>query len=144
MRHDVITPALGTNWTTTVRSRSTAGEYATFPVVSNSLQEMIMQAFSTFVAAVRSIPTVEQVRGQVAGAYVHIVTYLSGSTLEERSAVYAAQMRLYDQFPDLRLEFDAIDREGYPVEGGELTGKYVEVIRELPDRVDADALHESN
>lgn len=103
-----------------------------------------MQAFNTFVAAVRSIPAVEQVRGQVAGAYVHIVTYLSQSTLEERAAVYTAQMHLYDQFPDLRLEFDAIDREGYPVEAGELTGKYVEVIRELPDRVDADALHESN
>lgn len=78
-----------------------------------------MQAFNTFVAAVRSVPTVEQVRGQVAGAYVHIVTYLNQSTLEERAAVYAAQMHLYDQFPDLRLEFDAIDREGYPVEAGE-------------------------
>ena len=144
MQLNAVMPALGTSWTGVVHSRSTAGEYATFPVVSNSLQEMVMQAFNTFVAAVRSIPTVEQVRGQVAGAYVHIVTYLSRSTLEERSAVYTAQMRLYDQFPDLRLEFDAIDREGYPVEGGELTGKYVEVIRELPDRVDADALHESN
>lgn len=144
MRQDVIMPAAGANWTAAVRSRSTAGAYATFTVGSNSLQEMVMQAFNTFVAAVRSVPTVEQVRGQVAGAYVHIVTYLNQSTLEERAAVYAAQMHLYDQFPDLRLEFDAIDREGYPVEAGELTGKYVEVIRELPDRVDADALHESN
>ena len=93
-----------------------------------------MQAFDAFVDAVRTVPTVEQVRGQTAGAYVHMVTYMSESSLEERFAVYDVQKRMYDLFPQLRLEFDVIDRKGEPVDHDDLTGKLVEVIRELQDR----------
>ena len=103
-----------------------------------------MNAFDAFVAAVRDIPSVEQVRAQVAGTYIHLVTYMSESSLEQRYAVYDAQAAMYKQFPDLKLEFDVIDRRGYPVEDGELTGKYIEVIRDLPDRYGEYALPESH
>lgn len=100
-----------------------------------------MDAFNAFVDAVTAIPSVEQVRGQVAGAYLHLVAYVSESSVEERFAVYAVEQQMYDRFPDLRLEFDLIDRKGYPVTAaGELTGKYVAVIRTLPDRADGDEL----
>lgn len=98
-----------------------------------------MQAFSIFVDAVREIPSVEQVRAQEAGTYLHLVVYMSDSSLEDRYAVYDAQGMLYDAYPDLRLEFDVIDRRGHPVEAVELTGKYIEIIRTLPDTPYADA-----
>ena len=118
------------------RSSTAPGNHVTLSVVSANalLQEVAMQALNAFVTAIRDIPTVEQVRAQTAGAYVHFATYMSESTMSQRYAVYEAEIGLYDQFPDLHLEFDLIDREGYPVERGELTGKYVEIIRELPDR----------
>ena len=99
-----------------------------------SLRQQHTQAFDTFVKEVRAIPTVEQVRGQTAGAYLHMVTYMSESSLEERFAVYDSQKRMYEIFPQLRLEFDVIDRKGHPVDHDDLAGKLVEVIRELPDR----------
>lgn len=117
-----------------IRQASTAeGNYVTLPVAIRTLQEVVMQAFNTFVDAVREIPSVEQVRAQEAGTYLHLVVYMSDSTLKDRYAIYDAQGMLYDTFPDLRLEFDVIDRRGYPVETVELTGKYVEIIRTLPD-----------
>lgn len=123
-----------------LRQASTAeGNYVTLPVAIRTLQEVVMQAFNTFVDAVREIQSVEQVRAQEAGTYLHLVVYLSNSTLEERYAVYDAQGMLYDAYPDLRLEFDVIDRRGYPVETVDLTGKYVEIIRTLPDHPYADA-----
>lgn len=128
------------------RSSTAPGNHVTLSVVSANalLQEVAMQALNAFVTAIRDIPTVEQVRAQTAGAYVHIVTYMSDSTLEQRYAVYDAQSQLYRQYPALRLEFDLIDREGYPVEHDELTGKTIEIIRELPDRNDTNAIHESD
>lgn len=117
---------------------SSAGDYATISVALRSLEEATVKAFQAFVDAVREVPTVEQVRAQTAGSYVHLVTYVSDSTLDQRYAIYEAQMKLYDLFPYLRLEFDLIDRKGYPVDGDELTGKLIEVIRELPDRSDDD------
>ena len=123
-----------------VRQASTAeGNYVTLPVAIRTLQEVVMQAFNTFVDAVRDIPTVEQVRAQEAGTYLHLVVYMSNSTLTDRYAVYDAQGKLYDAYPDLRLEFDVIDRRGYPVETVELTGKYIEIIRTLSDNAYADA-----
>lgn len=116
------------------------GNYVTIPLAPGAHEEMVMKAFNTFVTFIQAIPTVEQVRGQVAGTYLHLVIYMSESSLEERYKVYEAEMQLYEQFPDLRLEFDLIDRKGYPVEYSELTGKLIEVIRELPDRVSADEI----
>lgn len=127
-----------------VSSASTVASHVTFPVAIETLQEMMMSAFNEFVAAVRDIPSVEQVRAQVAGTYIHLVTYLSESTLDQRYAVYDVQAEMYRKFPNLKLEFDVIDRRGYPVAGGELTGKYVEVIRKLPDRFDEYGLPESH
>lgn len=128
------------------RSSTAPGNHVTLSVVSANalLQEVAMQALNAFVTAIRDIPTVEQVRAQTAGAYVHFATYMSESTMSQRYAVYEAEIGLYDQFPDLHLEFDLIDREGYPVERGELTGKYVEIIRELPDRNGTDEHSDSN
>lgn len=110
------------------------GSYVVRSSAASTTEEVVLQAFDTFVNAVRDIPTVEQVRGQAAGAYLHIVTYMSESSMRERFAVYNIQMRMYDRFPQLRLEFDVIDRKGQPADHDELTGKLVEVIRELPDR----------
>lgn len=140
MGQGIIAPVWGTTWTGKLSVRGTAGQYATFPVESTRVQEMVMDAFNAFVDAVTAIPSVEQVRGQVAGAYLHLVAYVSESSVEERFAVYAVEQQMYDRFPDLRLEFDLIDRKGYPVTAGELTGKYVAVIRTLPDRADGDEL----
>lgn len=109
------------------------GNYVTIPVATDTQEGWVMKAFNALVKAVRDIPSVEQVRGQAAGSYVHLVTYMSESTLEQRYQVYEAQMRMYGLFPQLRLEFDVIDRKGYPVQHDELTGKLIEVIRELPD-----------
>jgi hypothetical protein len=110
------------------------GSYVVMPPAAFTPEEVVTQAFDAFVNAMRDIPTVEQVRGQTASAYLHMVTYMSESSLEERFAVYNVQMRMYDLFPQLRLEFDVIDRKGQPVDHDDLTGKLVEVIRELPDR----------
>jgi hypothetical protein len=43
-------------------------------------------------------------------------------------------MRKYDLYQQLRLEFDVIDRKGHPVDHDDLTGKFIEIIHELPDR----------
>lgn len=110
------------------------GSYVVLQPAAPATEEIVAQAFDAFVRAVRAIGSVEQVRGQTAGAYVHIVTYLSESSLEERFAVYKVQQEMYGLFPQLRLEFDVIDRRGHPVDHDDLTGKLIEVIRELPDR----------
>lgn len=120
------------------RQAATIKENYVIPVVTNTQEGWVMKAFDALVKAVRDIPSVEQVRGQVAGSYLHLVTYMSESTLDQRYQVYDAQMRMYDRFPQLRLEFDVIDRKGYPVQHDELTGKLIEVIRELPDRTPDD------
>lgn len=128
-----------------LRQASTAkGNYVTLPVALQTLQEVVMQAFNTFVQAVREISSVEQVRAQEAGTYLHLVVYMSDSTLDDRYAIYDAQGMLYDAYPDLRLEFDVIDRRGHPVEAVELTGKYVEIVRTLPDHPYADDDTEGN
>ena len=110
------------------------GSYVVLPSPAPMAEQDVMQAFDTFVKEVRAIPSVEQVRGQTAGAYLHMVTYMSESSLEERFVVYDIQKRMYEIFPQLRLEFDVIDRKGHPVDHDDLTGKLVEVIRDLPDR----------
>lgn len=99
-----------------------------------------MKAFDKFVTAVRDIPTVEQVRAQQAGTYLHLVTYMSESSQEERSAVYQAELMIHDQFPQLSLEFDLVDRMGYAFPSAQLTGKLVESIRTLPDTKDVNHL----
>lgn len=106
------------------------------------LQEMVRDAFHSFVAAVRGIPSVEQVRAHVAGTYLHLVTYMSCSTEPERYAVYAAEIAVHDRYPHIQFEFDLIDRKGRPVQYGELTGKFIEIIRDLPDQTDEPALHQ--
>ena len=98
-----------------------------------------MEAFNAFVSIVRSIRSVEQIRAQVAGTYLHLVTYVSESTLDERDAIYQAELSVHDRFPDIRFEFDLIDRMGNPVMPGELTNKLTEVIRDLPDKTDVDS-----
>jgi hypothetical protein len=94
-----------------------------------------MNPFATFVEAVRSIPSVEQVSGQPSAAGMHLVTYMSESSLAERFVVYAAQMQMYERFPQLPLAFDLIDRKGIPLEHGDSNGQVVAVIRTLPDLV---------
>jgi hypothetical protein len=76
---------------------------------------------------------VEQVRAYVAGTYIHLVTYLSHSTEEERFAVYDCDKVIHDRYLDLRFEFDLIDRRGYPMTPDEIKDKHVAVIRQLPD-----------
>lgn len=114
----------------------------TVPVEREILQEMVMDAFNTFVDAVREIPSVEQVRAHVAGTYMHLVTYVSQSSEADRYAVYAAEIAVHDRFPHVQFEFDLIDRKGRPVQNGELAGKFIEVIRDLPDSNDEPALHQ--
>jgi hypothetical protein len=120
---------------------TTKGNYVTIPVANPSQEVVVMKAFDAFVQAVRDIPTVEQVRAQPAGTYLHLVTYMSQSTEEQRFAVYTAELMVHDRFPELSLEFDLIDRDGYALPSGQLTGKLVEPIRALPDTKDVNQLY---
>ncbi len=99
-----------------------------------------MKAFDKFVTAVREIATVEQVRAHQAGTYLHLVTYMSESSQEDRFAVYQAELMVHDQFPQLSLEFDLVDRMGYAFPSAQLTGKLVEAVRTLPDTKDVNQL----
>lgn len=131
---------IGQSASTGARSRvlrhgtTSKGSYVVLQPSAPTTEEIVAQAFDAFVRSVRVIRSVEQVRGQTAGTYVHIVTYMSESSLDERFAVYNVQQQMYGLFPQLRLEFDVIDRKGHPADHDELHGKLVEVIRELPDR----------
>ncbi|NOZ27996.1 MAG: hypothetical protein GXP39_08090 [Chloroflexi bacterium] len=113
-----------------------SAQSVTIPMEIRSL-EAAMEAFRAFVDMVRDIPSVEQVRAKFAGTYLHIVTYASGSTKEERRQIYRAELALADRYPDLHFEFDLIDRRGYPVIDKEETGKWIERIRSLPNTADA-------
>jgi hypothetical protein len=98
-----------------------------------ALEKATQRAFDDFAEMVGEIPSVEQVNGQAAGAYLHLVTYVSHSTEEDRFRVYEAEKRLFAEYPHLRFEFDLVDRRGYPLDAAEIRGKYIKPIRQLPD-----------
>lgn len=98
-----------------------------------ALAKATQRAFDDFVEMIGEIPSVEQVSGQVAGSYLHLVTYVSHSTEAERFLVYEAEKRLFAEYPHLRFEFDLVDRRGYRLEDSEIRGKYSKTIRRLPD-----------
>lgn len=115
-----------------VRS-ATSAEYVSVRVDATSLDALALRAFNSFASAVRGVPSVEQVRAHQAGAYLHLVTYASHATPEDRDAIYDAEIVVHDDFPQLRFEFNLIDRRGYPMVDAPLTGQYIEHIRDLPD-----------
>lgn len=95
-----------------------------------------MRVFQEFVVAVKDIPSVEQVRAQAGGTYLHFVTYTSESTKEDRYSIYQIEQNFYERYPTLDLEFDLVDRQGYPMERDITIGKYIQTIRILPTRYD--------
>lgn len=98
--------------------------------------EATQGAFEAFAAQVRVVPSVEQVRGQVAGTYLHLVTYMNRSTRGERVRVYEAQRTIHDRFPHLHFEFDVVDRQGQPMEPAPTRNhQLIERIRSVPDRL---------
>lgn len=101
-----------------------------------SLQGITQKAFDEFVEQIQKVPSVEQIRSQVGGTYMHIVTYMCASSLEERERVYEAEKALYQRYTDLRFEFDLIDRRGLPITVGEISNKYIRIVRQLPDEID--------
>lgn len=113
-----------------------SARYVRVPVAIESLQRLAMDAVYTFVAAVRDVPSVEQVRARFAGTYLHLITYASQSTESQRRQIYAAELDLARRYPDLQFEFDLLDRRGYPVQDQDEPGKWVERIRRLPDLTD--------
>lgn len=117
-------------------SRSTA-ELVTPDVAIRAIEKVTKQAFDEFVSIVRNIQSVEEVRGQTAGTYLHLVTYVSDSTEKERYGIYAAEKSIFAQYPHLRFEFDLVDRRGYPVEVAEIKDKYAQAIRKLPNNPNA-------
>jgi hypothetical protein len=118
---------------------SAQNQPAAFQAALDVLDQATAQAFYAYVELVKHIPSVEQVRAHVAGAYLHLFTYVSHSTEEERFAVYDCDKQFYDRYPDLRLEFDLIDRRGYPLSDGESQDKYVAIIRQLTESPHATA-----
>lgn len=98
-----------------------------------ALEKATRRAFDDFSQMVSEISSVEQVRGQAAGAYLHLVTYVSNSAEAERFQVYDAEKRLFAEFPHLRFEFDLVDRRGYRLDVSEIRGKYIKTIRQLAD-----------
>ncbi len=111
--------------------------YVTLPVAISSIQEATQKVLDDFVALVRDISSVEQVRGQAAGTYLHLVVYVSESTREDRFRVYEAEKAIHDRHSSFNFEFDLIDRRGYPMQTADIQGKYMEIIRKLPDTHDA-------
>lgn len=115
---------------------STASEQIdTLSIEIRSLQGITQKAFDEFVEQIQKVPSVEQIRAQVGGTYMHIVTYMCASSLEERERVYEAEKALYQQYTDLRFEFDLIDRQGHPITVGEVSNKYIRIVRQLPDAI---------
>lgn len=101
-----------------------------------SLQGITQKAFDDFVGQVQNVPSVEQIRAQVGGTYMHIVTYMCASNLEQREIIYEAEKSLFQRYTDLRFEFDLIDRQGHPITVGEVSNKYIRIVRQLPDVID--------
>lgn len=111
-----------------------SSESVTLDVAIHSMEKATKQAFDDFVASMRAVEAVEQVRGKAAGTYLHLVTYVSESSKEERFAIYEAEKQLHKRYGQmLDFEFDLIDRRGYAVEEAEIDEKYIEIIRKRPD-----------
>lgn len=93
-----------------------------------------MRAFNEFVDMVGNIGAVEQVRGHAAGTYLHLVTYVSESDEAQRYAIYDVEQLIHDRYPEIKFEFDLIDRRGHAVEmAAHISDKYIRIIRQLPD-----------
>ncbi len=92
-----------------------------------------MTAVEAFVERIEAIPSVEQVRAKFAGTYLHIITYASQSTEEERYRIYDEELMLAQQWPDLQFEFDLLDRRGCSTSDYDEPGKWIKRIRRLPD-----------
>lgn len=93
-----------------------------------------MRAFNEFVERVGKVEAVEQVRGHVAGTYLHLVTYVSESDEAQRYAIYDVEQLIHDRYPEIKFEFDLIDRRGHAVEmAAHISDKYIRIIRQLPD-----------
>lgn len=112
---------------------ATTADATSVRVDQNSFEELVGAALASYVNAVRHIPTIEQVRVQQAGAYLHIVSYVSDAAPADRSAIYDAEIALHDAYPQLRFEFNIVDRHGYPTVNSPIAGKFIEHIRTLPD-----------
>lgn len=123
---------LSTETTIQAVGASTAEKYSPDAAIQ-ALEKATRRAFDDFAEMIGTIPSVEQVSGQAAGAYLHLVTYVSRSTEAERFMVYEAEKRLFAEYPHLRFEFDLVDRRGYRLEASEIRGKYSKTIRQLPD-----------
>lgn len=117
---------------------ATSATRVTFEAAVQTLQETTMKALDEFVAAVRSLPSVEYVDAEVAGTYVHLMTYMSESTSEERAAVYDVELEVADRYQGLHFEFDVYDRRGHPMQEVDEVSPYFRPIRKLPDVVHAD------
>jgi hypothetical protein len=131
MLKTVLRP-LSTETTIQAVGASTAEKYSPDAAIQ-ALEKATRRAFDDFAEMIGTIPSVEQVSGQAAGAYLHLVTYVSCSTEAERFRVYEAEKRLFAEYPHLRFEFDLVDRRGYRLESSEIRGKYSKTIRQLPD-----------
>lgn len=105
----------------------------TLSMALNSIEKATRKAFDEFVVMVEKIPSVEQVRGQVAGTYLHLVVYASNCERDERFLVYEAEQVIHDRYPSIKFEFDLIDRRGYPMEEADIEDKYIKNIRKRPD-----------
>ncbi len=92
-----------------------------------------MQAFEEFAQMLKTIPTIEAVHGQAAGTYLHLMTYASQSSEEERYQVYDAELQIAVKYPNLDFEFDLIDRRGYPAIWMETAANFTKVFRQLPN-----------
>jgi len=130
-------------------SRETAGiiagvegggdTYAISPEVAiRVLEARAMKAFTAFVEKIRGVPSVEHVVAEVSGTEITVTTCVSESKEKERFSIYDAEEQILDEHPDLDLDFQLLDRKGYPVEYAELgPHTYIEVIQRRPDRYDA-------
>lgn len=136
----VLTPSLSRkNWksssteTTIQAVGASTFERSSPDAAIQALEKTTRKAFDEFTEMIGEIPAVEQVRGQVAGAYLHLVTYVSQSREPERFQIYEAEKRIFAAYPHLRFEFDLVDRRGYALDTAEIKGKYIKTIRELPN-----------